>query len=79
LIFGFANCSPNSDSVIFGYHAKSGLSLLEVFTNQNKNIMKKLPSGTEKGREGQGATPSQECAKNEPIFITDPLAEWSNS
>ncbi len=33
--FGFANCSPESDSVIFGYHAKSGLSLLGVHLKCN--------------------------------------------
>jgi hypothetical protein len=40
---------------------------------------KALPSRTEKEREGQGTTPSQECAKNETDYITDPLAEWPNS
>ena len=40
---------------------------------------KPYPSRTEEEREGQGTTPNQESAKNETDYITDHLAEWSNS
>jgi hypothetical protein len=54
-------------------------SRIFFFTNQNNLTVKSPTSRTKERARMPGNNTYQECVKNETDYVTDPLAEWSNS